>query len=158
MLGGHAKSWKKMCRNWKTRVLSRKVTIPKFKKCDNVPRSRNPKIYEVWQCPEKSQSRNLRNETTFQKVQSQNIRNKTISGSITRPKWTYRDTMYFKIQKKDFRNLVKFLTHQLLHIILIHYNSHHKKERKYIGLATKFPPFFLILTFRMSLNVFGIMF
>jgi len=40
---GHAKFRKKMCRNWK--ILSRKVTIPKFKKCDNVPKSHNPEMH-----------------------------------------------------------------------------------------------------------------
>jgi len=81
--------------------MSRKVTIPKFKKCDNIPKNRN-----------------LRNETTSRKVQSQN-RNKTISGKIIDQNEHIKITCISK--KKDFRNLIKLLTRQLLHIISMHY-------------------------------------
>jgi len=83
-------------------ITPKKVTIPKFMKYDNVPKSRN-----------------FRNETTSRKVQSQNIGNKTISGKIINQNEHVKITCISK--KKHFRNLMKLLTCQLLHIISMYY-------------------------------------
>jgi len=102
-------------------MMSRKVTISKFKKCDNVSKNYNPKIYEVWQCPEKSQFRNLRNEKTSRKVQSQNIRNKTISGKIIDQNEHIKITCISKFKRKISEILWNCLHVNCYHIISMYY-------------------------------------